>query len=115
MEGEQVLSLRSCSSNFLFYRSGDEYDYQETNADGWSSDTWVRTSTKNFAKLSQKEFLSNNPKVSYLVVISPSGETVFSGVFGDKEGNNAGNKENDTAGGGRSNLLYSESVMANSY
>merc|ERR1712203_1177162 len=28
--------------------------------------------------------------VSYLVVISPSGETVFSGVFGDKEGNNAG-------------------------
>jgi len=48
--------------------SGDEYDYQETNADGWSSDTWV----------------------SYLVVISPSGETVFSGVFGDKEGNNAG-------------------------
>ena len=56
---------------------------------------------KNFAKLSQKEFLSNNPKVSYLVVISPSGETVFSGVFGDKEGNNAGNKENDTAGGGR--------------
>jgi len=48
--------------------SGDEYDYEETNADGWSSDTWV----------------------SYLVVISPSGETVFSGVFGDKEGNNAG-------------------------
>merc|ERR1711899_617071 len=37
-------------------------------ADGWSSDTWV----------------------SYLVVISPSGETVFSGVFGDKKGNNAG-------------------------
>jgi hypothetical protein len=28
--------------------------------------------------------------VSYLVVISASGETVFSGVFGDKEGNNAG-------------------------
>ena len=28
--------------------------------------------------------------MSYLVVISPSGETVFSGVFGDKEGNNAG-------------------------
>ena len=24
------------------------------------------------------------------MVISPSGETVFSGVFGDKEGNNAG-------------------------
>merc|ERR1719150_1429274 len=48
--------------------SGDEYDYEETNADGWSSDTWV----------------------SYLVVISPSGETIFSGVFGDKEGNNAG-------------------------
>merc|ERR1711874_68809 len=49
-------------------RVWDEYDYEETNADGWSSDTWV----------------------SYLVVISPSGETVFSGVFGDKEGNNAG-------------------------
>ena len=62
---------------------------------------------ENFAKLSQKELLSDNPKVSYLVVISPSGETVFSGVFGDKEGNNAGNKENDTGGGGRSNLLYS--------
>ena len=31
-----------------------------------------------------------NVQVSYLVVISPSGETVFSGVFGDKEGNNAG-------------------------
>ena len=29
-------------------------------------------------------------QVSYLVVISPSGETVFSGVFGDKEGNNTG-------------------------
>ena len=24
------------------------------------------------------------------MVISPSGETVFSGVFGDREGNNAG-------------------------
>ena len=24
------------------FRSGDEYEYEETNADGWSSDTWVR-------------------------------------------------------------------------
>ena len=46
------------------------------------------------------------------MVISPSGETVFSGVFGDKEGNNAGNKEHDTGGGGRSNLLYSKFSLA---
>ena len=87
------------------FRSGDEYEYEETNADGWSSDTWVR----NLFDILPSRFLlgetfENAPlfywlpslvffidfQVSYLVVISPSGETVFSGVFGDKEGNNAG-------------------------
>ena len=63
---------------------------------------------QNVAKLCQKELLSKNTKVSYLVVISPSGETVFSGVFGDKEGNNAGEWKNATGGGGRLNLLTLE-------
>ena len=93
-------------------RSGDEYDYEETNADGWSSDTWVRTQPVWLSNLLSNIFLSareslwcylfgslflgriflhwSSSQVSYLVVISPSGETVFSGVFGDKEGNNAG-------------------------
>jgi len=62
------VALDSQGNYLIIGGSGDEYDYEETNADGWSSDTWV----------------------SYLVVISPSGDTVFSGVFGDKEGNNAG-------------------------
>ena len=39
---------------------------------------------------SHKNILCPPIQVSYLVVISPSGDTVFSGVFGDKEGNNAG-------------------------
>merc|ERR1739844_89683 len=48
--------------------SGDEYSYSETNPDGWSSDVWV----------------------SYLVVLDKEGSTLYEGVFGDKESNNAG-------------------------
>ena len=43
-----------------------------------------------WARLSKMHLFFIDFQVSYLVVISPSGETVFSGVFGDKEGNNAG-------------------------
>ena len=32
----------------ICFRSGDEYDYEETNADGWSSDIWVRHWKKSF-------------------------------------------------------------------
>ena len=48
--------------------SGDEYSYSETNADGWSSDVWV----------------------SYMVVVDPKGNVLSQGVFGTKDGNNAG-------------------------
>ena len=41
------LATRWCHldlSTPICFRSGDEYEYEETNADGWSSDTWVRLS-----------------------------------------------------------------------
>jgi len=57
------------SGNYLLMGgSGDEYSYSETNPDGWSSDVWV----------------------SYLVVLDKEGSTLYEGVFGDKESNNAG-------------------------
>jgi len=57
------------SGNYLLMGgSGDEYSYSETNPDGWQSDIWV----------------------SYLVVLDTEGSTLYEGVFGDKESNNAG-------------------------
>jgi len=49
--------------------SGDEYSYTATNAaTGWMSDVWV----------------------SYLIVLDPQGNTLYTNVYGDKAGNNAG-------------------------
>merc|ERR1719228_3238976 len=48
--------------------SGDEYSYSATNPDGWSSDVWV----------------------SYLVVLDQQGGVLHQGVYGSKNGNNAG-------------------------
>merc|ERR1712194_761785 len=48
--------------------SGDEYTYSATNSAGDSSDVWV----------------------SYLVVVDPQGNTLYTNVYGDKAGNNAG-------------------------
>merc|ERR1712194_917240 len=48
--------------------SGDEYTYSATNTAGDSSDVWV----------------------SYLVVLDPQGNTLYTNVYGDKGGNNAG-------------------------
>merc|ERR1711971_1241456 len=48
--------------------SGDEYTYSATNSAGDSSDVWV----------------------SYLVVLDPQGNTLYTNVYGDKAGNNAG-------------------------
>merc|ERR1712002_88149 len=62
------VALTKDGNYLLIGGSGDEYAYSECNEDGWCSDIWV----------------------SALVVISPSGETLFSGVYGNKEANNAG-------------------------
>jgi len=62
------VAMDSDGNYLLLGGSGDEYPYSAENSEGWSSDIWV----------------------SYLVVVSPSGETLFSGVFGSKLGNEAG-------------------------
>jgi len=62
------VALDSAGNYLLLGGSGDEYSYSATNADGWSSDVWV----------------------SYLVVVSPSGDELTSGVYGSKAGNEAG-------------------------
>jgi len=48
--------------------SGDEYAYSETNSEGWSSDIWV----------------------SYMLVVDKKGDVLTEGVYGSKDGNNAG-------------------------
>ena len=62
------ISLDLAGNYLLLGGSGDEYSYSATNADGWQSDIWV----------------------SYLVVVDSQGNTLFQGVFGDKDGNSAG-------------------------
>jgi len=62
------VDLDLAGNYLLLGGSGDEYSYSATNNDGWMSDIWV----------------------SYLVVVDPQGNTLFQGVFGDKEGNSAG-------------------------
>lgn len=63
------VALDAAGNYLLLGGSGDEYTYSATDpATGWKSDIWV----------------------SYLVVVSPSGETLSSGVYGSKEGNEAG-------------------------
>jgi len=62
------VAMDPAGNYLLLGGSGDEYSYSETNSDGWNSDTWV----------------------SYLVVVDPQGNTLHEGVYGDKEGNNAG-------------------------
>merc|ERR1711963_396047 len=62
------VDLDLAGNYLLLGGSGDEYSYSATNNDGWMSDIWV----------------------SYLVVVDPQGNTLFQGVFGDKNGNSAG-------------------------
>lgn len=62
------VSLTPTGDYVLLGGSGDEYPYSETHPDGWSSDVWV----------------------SYMVVLDTEGTVLSEGVFGSKEGNNAG-------------------------
>ena len=62
------VGLDAAGNYVLLGGSGDEYSYSETHPDGWSSDVWV----------------------SYMVVVNPQGTVLTEGVYGSKEGNNAG-------------------------
>jgi len=61
------VGLDAAGNYLLLGGSGDEYSYSATNSNG-QSDIWV----------------------SYLVVVSPAGEMLYQGTFGDPAGNNAG-------------------------
>jgi len=62
------VALDNAGNYLLLGGSGDEYTYSATNSAGDSSDVWV----------------------SYLVVLDPQGNTLYTNVYGDKGGNNAG-------------------------
>ena len=76
------------SGNYLLLGgSGDEYAYSESNADGWSSDIWVSYLVVVDTEVT---FSTSHLILSFHNRIIPQGNTMFEGVYGDKESNNAG-------------------------